>query len=190
MEMRQAPTIAPPSILVVAMGIAVVVPPKAVTNHPRAPRPAVVAEAMIRGQGHIPHLGTSPIDVLTLQCPHPGEGVTRGPGLDPRYPQRVVGVVMTSLHHPHHLGIAVEAIENAREKDHPSLLLAKLPVDVNTAIERWILTARTRLHPLLGMVMRTGETETKAEAITSNTTSGLLHLCASGRARRPRVLLG
>ena len=74
------------------MGIAIVVPPKAVTNHPRAPHPAVVAEAMIRGQGHILHLGPSQIDVLNLQCPCPGEEVTRGPGL--RYPHRVVGVVI------------------------------------------------------------------------------------------------
>ena len=190
MEIRQALTIASPSILVVAMGIAVVVPPKAVTNRPRAPHPAVVAEATIRGQGHVPHLGTSPIDVLTLQCPRPGEEVTRAPGPDLRYPHRVVGVVMTSPHHLHPLGTVIEAIENARERGRPSLLPANLLADVITATERWILTARIRLHPLLGMVMRTGETETKAEATTSNTTSGLLHLCASGRARRLRVPLG
>ena len=189
-QIHQVPTTVSPSILVVAMGIAVMVPPKVVTNLPRAPHPGAVAEPTTRGQGRVPHLGTSPTDVLTHRCPLPVEAVTRGlgPGPDLHCPHLVVDAVMTSLH-LHHLGTASEASENARGKGRLSLLLDMVPVaDVITAIELWTLTARTRLHPHLGMATPTGETET--ETTTSNTTSGLLRLYESGRDRRLRVLLG
>jgi hypothetical protein len=189
MHIHQALTIASPSILVVVMGIAVVVPPKVVTNHPRALHPTGVADSTMRGQGHVPHLGTSLINVLALRYPRPAE-VTRGPGPDLHCPHRVVDAAMTSPRlHP--LGTAIVVVENVKEKGRLSLLLVTAPAaDVITAIERWTLTARTRLHPHLGMATRTGETET--ETTTSNTTSGLLRLCESesGRDHRLRVLLG
>ena len=175
------------TILVAVMGAAVVVPPKVVTNLPRAPHPGAVAESTIRGQGRVPHLGTSRIDVLPLRCPRPAEAVTRGLGLGP------------DLHCPHldddamtsprlHLGTAIVATENVREKGRLFLLLVPAAA-VITAIEGWTLTARTRLRPLLGMATRMGETETETETIT-NTTSGLLRLSESGRERRLHMLLG
>ena len=97
---------------------------------------------------------------------------------------------MTSLH-PHPLGTAIVAIENVnvREKGRLSFLAAMVPAaDVITAIEQWISIARTRLHPHLGTVTHTGEIVIETET-TSNTISGLLRLCESGRDRRLRVLL-
>ena len=188
-QIHQVPTAVSPSILVVAMGIAVVVPPKVVTNLPRAPHPAGVAESTIRGQGRVPHLGTSRIDVLIHRCLLPVE-VTRGlgPGPDLHCLHHDDDVATTSPH-LHHLGTAIVAIENVRGKGRLSLLLDMVPpADVIIAIERWTLTARTRLHPHPGMAMPTGETET--ETTTSNTTSGLLRPYESGRDRRLRVLLG
>ena len=177
------------TILVAVMGAAVVVPPKVVTNLPRAPHPGAVAESTIRGQGRVPHLGTSRIDVLPLRCPRPAEAVTRGLGLGPDLHCPHLDDDATTSPRLHHLGTAIVATENVREKGRLFLFLVPAAA-VITAIEVWTLTAHTRLCPHLGMATRTGETETETEMTTCNTTSGLLRLCESGHDRRLHVPLG
>jgi len=140
-QTRQAPTVASPSILVVAVGIAVVVQPNVDTNHPHVPHPVGAAEPTVRGQGRVPHLGTGQINLLVLRYPLLAEQMPRGRGQG-----RSLGL---GLHHLHHddafvtnhrlnrlprLGIAIVATENAKEKG--PCLLAKVPAGAIIAIDR------------------------------------------------------